>query len=270
VHATVAQLRERHGKDQATRLLLLTAPDEQIREKLRAFDESLTTEQEEKFLAYVRQQRERDPDFLEPMGPSNPVQYHLMSAGGFLQSAQFAAEHTGSYLFTDLLARWEVLKRSKETLTKESKVWTPFAKSLQEARFSFLNDLNLGVALRLRQEGRLSGVRGVLREAWNADLTDDEFDEQNAVHLSENLKEKVREAEAEWLDIKAELAKYAGAELAAGLLAGGPLVASGHAWWLAGGAIVAGAAHSAISLYKSKGFKKRFPASFFIDLESTD
>lgn len=261
---TAEQLMNLH-EDKRAKQFFYSAPDAHLR---RIFRDKLSDGapiSEDQFIEYVNSQRDADPDFLEPLDGSGG-QLQIMTSGGTVEMARITAEMSGSYLFTDLAVRWEILKKERETLAPVSKIWSPFAKAMQEVDLSFLNNLNLSVALRLRSEGRLEGVRRVLREAWESDRSSDEFDEANAIHLAENLRDSVRESEAEWADIKSDLAKFGAAELAAGAMAAGPLITSGHAQWLAGASLATIAGNAVAAYFKRQGFVKRFPASFFMDL----
>ena len=58
------------------------------------------------FLKSIQQEREQDPDFLEPMGPKSEAQLYMMTSGASYPSATMTAGLTGSYLFTYLHVKW--------------------------------------------------------------------------------------------------------------------------------------------------------------------
>jgi hypothetical protein len=180
------------------------------------------------------------------------------------------AELTGSYLYTDLHARWQMLQQDRGSHSTETRAWSPFSKAVQKAKFSFLNNVDLGVALRLREEGRLASVRRVMRDAWKEELAADEYDEVNAVKLAENLQAAITEAEVEWEKVNSSLTKLSGAQVLAVGAAAGPLIAQGHAQWVAGLTLAAAGTSLAAGLFEKRGFHKRYPASFFMDLSDTD
>lgn len=262
---TVDDLSARHRDQQTFQDLVLGAPDSQLRRIFREELADTAPVSEDDFIAYIQQQRDKDPDFLEPIDKSKS-QLRFFTSGGTVEIAKATAEMADAYLFTDLKVRWEVLKKDREALAIESKEWSPFAKAVQEADLSFLDNVDLSVALDLRTEGRLEGVRGVLRKAWQANLSSDSYDEANTKRFASNLVEAIEDATAEWEAIKADLVKFGSAELAGGLLAAGPLIAQGHAVWVAGAALAAATGHSLTTRAKKRGFEKRYPASFFIDL----
>lgn len=263
--ASADDLKARHMDHQSKQMLLLGSPDKYLRDIFRQKLADTAPISEDEFIAYIQKQRDIDPDFLEPLDDAGG-QFHILSTGGTIEIARATAEMAGAYLFTDLKVRWEMLQKDRETLAVESKEWSPFAKAIQEADLSFLDNVSLPVAMSLRTDGRLEGVRSVLRKAWNSDLSGDEYDEKNAIRLAENLNDAIGEAKAEWVDIQAELAKFGAAEIAAGFLAAGPLIANGHASWVAGAALAATAGHSLARQLKKRGFERRYPASFFMDL----
>jgi AraC-like DNA-binding protein len=172
-------------------------------------------------------------------------------------------------LFTDIHVRWREIELDRESHSAENKVWAPFAKALQNTTLKYLNNLRLEHALRLRKEGRLESLRGFLSKVWKDASTENQFDSANAVLLAGELAERIREAEQEWKNIDTDLLKIVGAAAAADLLAAGPLVASGHAYFLAAAAVVSGTVPLVISAKQRGSFPDRFPAAFFMKIEGT-
>lgn len=255
----------RHENTSAFGLTVLGLPDEHLLRKFRTSDLHKKGLTEEGFLAYINAQRDRDPDFLEPMGSENNAQLHMMFSGGTYEVAKLTSQMSGSYLFTDLKVRWAMIERDRAAHSAPSKVWSPFAKSVQDASLHYLNNLNLDFALRLRKEGRLEGVRSVMTEAWRRAKSDDPYDEATALYFAENLTESVREAEAEWDAIKADILKFTGPGVVGGVAAMGA-VTSGQAVWLAAAAAVGGAGAFAWHKLKEAAYLKRHPAAFFMDV----
>src|SRR5487761_133594 len=205
---------------------LLTGPN---------FGEHLTVDE---FLKSIYGQRERDPDFLEPMGPKSEAQLFMMTTGASYPSARMTASITGSYLFTDLHVKWREIELDRESHSAENKVWAPFAKALQNTPLRYLNNLRLEHALTLRKEGRLESVRGFLGRVWKVAITENQFDSANAILLAEELAERIRDTEQEWKKIDRDLLKIVSGAAVGGLLAAGPLIAAGHAYFLAAAATV--------------------------------
>jgi hypothetical protein len=122
--------------------------------------------------------------------------------------------------------------------------------------------------LTLRKEGRLEGLRYFLSKVWkNACDQNKPFDEKNAIYLAEELGEKVREAEEEWNKINDDLLKMMGTSSIPPLLAAGPLIATGHADFLAAAATVATGIPLIWGRRQTRAFPKKFPASFFMQLD---
>ncbi len=96
------------------------------------------------------------------------------------------------------------------------------------------------------------------------------FAAENAEALSAELRHEVATADEEWKKIDRELVKWSVAELAAGAAVGVPLIASGSGAFLAGGLAVAGIGNLIWSYLERRGFKKRHPAAFFLDLNGGD
>ena len=148
----------------------------------------------------------------------------------------------------------------------ESRVWSPFAKALQESPLKFLNNLHLKHALKLRNEGRLESLRSFLLKVWKHARTEEPFDEANARLFAEELREEVSFAKEEWDKIDQDLIKIVGGETGAGLLAAGPLIAAGHGLFVGAAAAAVGAATLAALYKRRRHFPDRFPAAFFMNI----
>ena len=264
---SVDELHQRHEKKLAYQQLVLGAPDEYLRGKFVELGLGKDGLQVEDFLESIRQERDRNPDFLEPLGPRSEAQLFMMSCGASYPSAKMTANITGSYLFTDIQVRWMEIELDREEHSAENKAWAPFAKALQNSQLKYLNNLRLEHALVLRKEGRLESLRGFLKRVWKDASTENPFDSANAIHLEEELAEQIRNAELEWEEIDADLVKVVGKAAAAGLLAAGPLIAGGHAYFLAAASAVAGAVPVIGSTIQRRSFPDRFPAAFFMKVE---
>jgi hypothetical protein len=270
VEVSLKEMRNRHMDRQMHRQLLLSAPDsyiEQTVKKLGLEKDGCTAND---VLKHIQAERDRDPDFLEPLGPGPGTgQLHMMSSGASYDIAQLTASITHSYLVTDLHVKWREIELDRQSHGPESAMWSPFAKALQESSLQYLNVIRLEHALKLRQEGRLESLRSFFLRVWKSAQTEDAFDAVNSQLLAEELREEVAKAKDEWKKIDRDIVKMVGAELGAGLLAAGPLIASGHASFLAAAAVVTGATTLAGSLSRHRSFPDRFPAAFFMKIEDT-
>ncbi|WP_291389541.1 hypothetical protein [Devosia sp.] len=268
---SVDEIKGRHQQKLLRDTHLLAAPDDYVLRKLKEAGIAQTGAEQGQFLAYMQRLRDEDPDFLEQVRPGERyAQLAMMTTGGAIENARLAAQMTGAYLFTDIELRWHLIKRDRAEHSAEEIQWSPFAKAMQGAKLTYLNNVGIEHALRLRQEGRLSGVRSVLRDAWLREQTGDVYDDVNTLRFAENLADAVSAADAEWSELKADLLKHGVVEGAAGLLAAGPLVAAGQSLWLAGAAATAIAGSAIYGRFRHRAFLKRFPAAFFMHLEGAD
>jgi hypothetical protein len=264
---SVDELRTRHTERLKHQQLLLGAPDSYLRHMFEKLDLGRDGSSVEDFLKAIQSEREQDPDFLEPMEAGSEGQLHMMSTGTSYLSAKLVADLTGSYLFTDLAVRWKEIELDRKSQNAENKVWAPFAKALQNASLKYLNNLQLQHALTLRKEGRLEALRAFLLKVWKAASSADSFDSANAVLLTEELGQRIRDAEQEWKAIDDELLKVSVPAAAGGLFAAGPLIAAGHAYFLATALATAGLAPLLNSTRKRRSFPDRYPAAFFMKID---
>lgn len=269
--ASANDLKSRHYKNEMLHQSLLSMPDAVIKRDIQRLGLAKGAYTAEDFVRYVQSKRDQDPDFLEPLGMGKDnAQLHMLFTGGTFDMARLSAQMSQSYLFTDLEVRWAMIEHDRREQHAENSVWSPFAKAMQNAKLTYLNNLDLTHALRLRQEGRLLSLRSLLTSVWEKVRGDDPFDEQAAVHLANNLTDAVNEAEAEWFAIKKDITKYGAGGLAAGAVSAGPMIATGNALWAAAAAVAGTAGMAIWSRYQNASFLKRYPAAFFIDLKEDD
>jgi hypothetical protein len=149
------------------------------------------------------------------------------------------AKLTGSYLFSDLYVKWREIELDRESNKH---------------------------ALMVRREGRLESLRGFLARVWRVASAENKFDSANAL-LNEELRERIREAEQEWRNIDKDLLKILGAVSILELLAAGPLIASGHAYFLAAAVLLGAGMPVVNSTLKRRSFQDRFPVGFFMKIQ---
>jgi hypothetical protein len=249
--------------------IMLTMSDSQIRRRLRDKDPDLGDEEIEQFLVQVHSRRKAHPYYLGPEDPnaSSYSEMFQISTGTSYEQAKLIALHSGSYLMTDLRSRWREMEVDRADARVDPQAWSPFAKAFQGLPFRFLDAVPLNAALAIRKEGRLEHMRHFLRKVWTATAKTSAFDDANIPTLAAELDEKVREAEVEWKKIDRELIGWVGATAMTGLLAGGPLVAAGHAAWLAASVVAGGAGSVFTSTKKRAEYKLQYPAGFLVDLK---
>lgn len=232
---SVDEMSDRHIESESFRHMLLSAPDEHIRRLYGELELENPEITEDQFIAYINHLRENDFDFLEPMeSGKGSAQLHMMSTGANYEVARVTSGITNSYLVTDIASKWKEIEFDREEHSPENATWAPFAKSIQDTQFRYLNNVNLTHALRLRKEGRLENLRNFMHRIWREASSEKPFDAVNAEILGRELSEEVRKADVEWKEISRNLAKIIGAGTTTGLLAAGPLISLGHGEFLAG------------------------------------
>jgi len=218
----------------------------------------------EKFIAFIEEERGKDPDFLETFKPGkNTRQLITFSSGASYEIAKLTANLTGSYLVTDIYSRWKEIEIDRESQNVESREWAPLAKAFQSLEFKFLNNLSLEHTLILRKEKRLENLRVFLRKVWKSACTTEPFSEINAKNLADELVSEIKRAEVEWKQIDLDLLKWLGAEL----LAVGEQIVSGSGYFFAAAFAIAGAIEVGVTQLKRKSFQDKFPAAFFMKLK---
>lgn len=266
---SVGELKKRHMIKMTHTGLLLSAPDSYIEEFIKKHDLEKDGYTAKDFLKYVNKQRESDPNFLEPVCPGSDGQLHIMTTGANYEIAKLTSGMTKSYLVTDISFKWREIEIDRSQNNAESLVWSPFAKAFQETPLKFLNNIQMGHALKLRNEGRLESLRSFLLKVWKRARTEEPFAEANARLFAEELKDEVSLAKDEWDKIDQDLIKIIGSEAVAGLCAAGPLTAAGHGLFVGAAAAVAGVTTLAYSYKRRNSFPNRFPAAFFMNIEKT-
>ena len=159
-----------------------------------------------------------------------------------------------------------MIEHNRKNNSAESEVWSPFAKAVQNTKLHYLNNLSLDHALKIRTEGRLESLRSLLTRVWEKARGDEPFNEQAAVHLASELTEAINEADFDWTQIRKDVVKFVGSGVSAGAISAGPVIAAGHALWLAAAAMVGTASVAVWSGLQKKAYLKKHPAAFFMDL----
>jgi len=255
-------------EEEMYRQLILPAPNEYLEKLFQDLDlgkEGLTFEE---FIASIEKKREEDPYFLETVKPGKNIsQLLIFSSGASYDIAKLTANLTGSYLVTDIYSRWKEIEVDRESQNAESREWSPFAKAFQSLKLKFLNNLDLEHALILRKEKRLEHLRVFLRKVWKSACTVEPISEINANLLADELKDEIKKAEVEWKKIDRKLLDWVGKELKVGLIAAGPMIASGYCSFLAAALAIGGIIKLGVTQLERKSFQDKFPAAFFMKLK---
>lgn len=261
---SVSELSTRQKEKEIFKQLILPAPKEYLKKVFKDADlgkHGLTLEE---FIAFIEEERRKDPDFLETFKPGkNTRQLISFSSGASYEIAKLTANLTGSYLVTDIYSRWKEIEIDRESQNVESREWAPLAKAFQSLEFKFLNNLNLEHALILRKEKRLEHLRVFLRKVWKSACTAEPFSEINAKNLADELVSEIKRAEVEWKQIDLDLLKWLGAEL----VAAGEQIVSGSGYFFAAAIAISGAIKLGVTQLERKSFQDKFPAAFFMKLK---
>ena len=269
VAKSVDEMSARHIEKGSFSHVILSAPDEYLRRQFRELEVSSADFTEDQFIAYINRLRKRDINFLEPVGlGKGSAQLHMITTGANYEVARVTAGITNSYLVTDIPSKWKEIEFDREEHSPENAAWAPFAKSIQNTKFRYLNNIQLTHALKLRKEGRLERLRYFMHRVWMEASSEKPFDAVNAENLGRELGEEVRKAEVEWREIDRDLVKIVGAGTTTALLAAGPLIAFGHGAFLAAAAAVSGGTTLMVHKMKKRSFPNRFPAAFFMNIGS--
>lgn len=263
---SISEQMKRHLEEEKF-LHTLSAPNEyleQVFNEQNLAKDGFTTKD---FIEYIERVRAENPDFLEPLSEEKSSDLRIITSGTSYDIAKLTANLTDSYLVTDIYSKWKEIEVDRDKNNANHDGWAPFAKAFQEIELKYLNSLKLDHALTLRKEKRLESMRVFLRKVWKAARTPNTFNEANVRLLSEELGEEIKIAEEEWKQIDRELLKWFGAELGAGFLAAGPLIASGHGHFLAAAMASAAAIKLGVTQSERKSFQTKFPAAFFLKLK---
>lgn len=262
---TVQELMQRHADAWKFRDLVLTMPDGALLDQLQRVTGGNSKPSKEDLLAYVHRRRAEDPDFLEPLGPENDRQLHMVSSGASYNIACMISELTNSYLITDLHAKWKEIELDRRGRADEVDAWSPFAKAMQDASLKYLDDVSLDDALALRKDGRLEDLRAFLRKVWTQACDTKSYTNVNGQLFAEELQSEIRKAEDEWRQIDRDLLKIAGGS-GAGLVVSAPMIGTGQGIFFAAAAAIAGLSALAASAWQRQGFPTKYPAAFFLRL----
>ena len=261
---SVSELSFKQKEKEIFKQLILPAPNEYLKKVFKDADLGKHGLTSEEFIAYIEEEREKDPDFLETFKPEkNTGQFFSFSSGASYDIAKLTANLTGSYLVTDIYSKWKEIEIDRESQNMENKEWAPFAKAFQGLELKFLNNLTLEHALILRKEKRLEHLRVFLRKVWKSACATEPFSEINAKNLADELVSEIRKAEVEWKQIDLDLLQWLGTEL----LTVGEQIVSGSGSFLAATIAISGAIKLGVTQLERKSFQDKFPAAFFMKLK---
>jgi len=218
----------------------------------------------DEFLKWVAVQREQHPYFIST--PDRQSEEMLLNTNGTsYESAKRICEMTKSHVITDNPVYWKELEYDHSHAPAPVQDWSPFAKALQNVDMKVLNGIPVDIAFQIRQEGRLENMRHFFNRVWRSCRETEQYSSSNAVNLAGELDHEVQVAQAEWDKIDQQLLKILGSSV--GLAVATGIFSPSAAVPVALGAGVAGLA---ISQWKRRSFRSRFPAGFFLKSAHTE
>ena len=231
--------------------------------------QKLNDDQKRDVIEYARQQLRDDPLAWEgKIGRDyESGQLTMVRGGTNLETALLISDITGSFPYTNMRTRWREIMSARDELSDTARAWSPLAKTFQSLEFKFLNNVDVGFANDLRQDGRLEGFRAFLRKIGSqASKVSDLSALDSFVRDSKDvLIDEHRKALAEWDKIQDSFVKWSGTGMAAAATG----FMSGHLTFDA--ALLAGGMMSTLGALAKRhmskaNFRKSNPMSVFIDL----
>jgi hypothetical protein len=244
--------------------MLLSSPPEYIERTLREMDPQMSTDQIRKVVEYVEVERNRDPFLTGETLDKMPAQMMATRTGANLEMGMYLCQAMGAFPYTNMRFRWNEILGARDKFDPTMEIWSPLTNAFQQLPFKFLDKVNPQFTYSMRENGRLEGFRSYLRKIWKT--VDGQPDPSRAQSLARDFKDELKqsynEAQADWKKIDADLLKWAGPTVAAGLTTG--LLSLGLP---AAGFVVAGVAELIQAHIKRANFRRSVPMSVFIDLE---
>lgn len=268
---TKADIEESIVRQQMMRKLL-ACPPHYVARTYREIHPNASDEQVNNLVAFVEEERKRDPFLMDGTMDKIPAQYMVYKTGANLETGLYICQSIGAFPYTNVSYRWNEILRARDKFDSNMETWTPLTKAFQGLDFKFLDRVNSEFAFKMREEQRLGGFRSYLRKVWNTigGSPDPTKAGELAREFSDELTQSYAEAKKEWAEIDLDLLKWVGG---GGLVAGASaavtaLTTGGLSLALpASGFAINSVTQLVISTMRRRNFRKTVPMSAFIDLE---
>ena len=241
----------------------LNQPSSKLRKTAKEVYPEFSTEKIDEIIAYFENQRENSPFIVDPISKTNPSQIEMIHSGSNYEIAREIASRSNSHLITDLKTRWKFIEIDRQEGGVNNSGWEPFAKSMQNAKLETLNTTDISLALRLRKENRLEGMRTFLRKVWNHSPTVEDFNTRKTEDFTTEFTHELEIARVEWEKIDKDLVKLLGGGMGVGAIASAMVEPAN--WGIHGlayaGTLGASLVHSKM---RRNTTLRRYPASLFI------
>jgi hypothetical protein len=260
------------GRKELTRFLF--ALDEKtILNQVERSGQTLSETQKKQFIEYARQQLRDDPLAWErPIGNDfDSGQMSMVRGGTNLETALLISDVTGSFPYTNMRSRWRELIDARDELGETARVWSPLAKTFQALEFKFLNNVDIGFATSIRDDGRLESLRSLLRTIGQqaSEISSMSALDSFVRDSKDALVGEHRKASAEWDKIQESFIKWVGT----GVTAAATSFMSGHIVPDAAalsGTMLNTLSQLALRHMRKTNFRKSNPMSVFIDLAENE
>ncbi|MAO49486.1 MAG: hypothetical protein CML16_01215 [Pusillimonas sp.] len=187
-----------------------------------------------------------------------------MKSGGSIEAMQYVSKLTGGNIYTPSDTVWHQMKQ-----LGVNDFWMKTNHLYSQMPLTFLNNVDTAFALKIRQEGRLEGVRQELKKIYGelSKIDINKLDEQKIKFIQEGFTEEIKKAESEWDLIKkqANLSRkhWASANIGVPLIINEvsilPLAVASLAWLYK---------NEKTSLDRQKAFRIQKPISVYLDLKN--
>jgi hypothetical protein len=251
---------------------LLACPPSYLARMYRKMEPQASDEQVAKLIAFVEEERKRDPFLMDGTIDKTPSQIMVYKTGANLETGLYICQSIGAFPYTNFSHRWREILNARDKFDPSMETWTPLTKAFQGLEFKFLDNVSSEFAFKMREEQRLGGFRSYLRKVWNTvgGSPDPTRTDVLAREFSDELTQSYAEAKKEWSEIDLDLLKWVGG---GGLVAGASaavtaLTTGGLSLALpATGFAINSVSQLVISTMKRRNFRRTVPMSALIDLE---
>ena len=185
-------------------------------------------------------------------------------SGGSVESMLYVSKLSGGNIYTASDMSWNQIKQ-----LGVNDFWTKTNQLYSQIPLTFLNNVDTAFALKIREEGRLAGVRQELKKIYGelSKIDINELDTQKIKFIQEGFTEEIKKAESEWDLIKkqANLSRqyWASANVGVPLILNEvsilPMAITSLAWLYK---------NEKTSFNKQKAFRVQKPISVYLDLKN--
>jgi hypothetical protein len=268
VHADDLKQHKQAFKGDFLRQLYSLSDDDIIKQMRGTID--LADEGVASTLAYINEERKRDPLFVPGVAMANPL---MRIQAPTIDDTVLCCGLTGAFPFTDMRGRWREITEHIEALPPDAHTWSPLSRAFSECQLEFLNTTDPRLALEIREEQYLSSFRGFMRSLWKAiDGSPNEHEARTlARDMSDRLRDEYRKAMEEWRTIHAKYDSAVRRSAIASAFSGITVGLSGMGFVAVALSFVShvflSATHGKQTRRELANFRARIPMSIFIDVK---